>query len=480
MSGSIGEQLKQARLLQDISIEKAAQATRIRPHYLEALENDNRPALPSAVQGKGFLRLYAGYLNVDVEPLLALWDGKAPPPDMDLLVTSPPLPEDVRVETAAENQFVPAEETREDQGLDPDATAARTGAVASNAIFIEIGKKLRQQRESLGLSLAEIERYTRLRQRYIQAMETGKLDDMPSPVQARGMLSNYAAFLNLDEDKIMLRFAEGLQTRRIERLSKVPQKDPTPTKKRPAKQAPFWRRFITPDLVFGVGVAVVILLFIIWTAARIDVLRIGDAEPTMPAITDILLTADQLQPTAAGGLANSGEQPAPETEGDAVTTPNAPLTNQPVDNEEVIILPNEQTTPTDAALINTPTIAPIDNAPLQVYIVARQRAWLRITVDDKVKFLGRVIPGNAYAFSGDKAIELLTGNAAGLQVFFNQNDLGALGMTGEVKGLIFTQEGILYPTFAVLPTRTPSAEETITPSPSPTLPVTATVTPLIP
>jgi len=200
----------------------------------------------------------------------------------------------------------------------------------------------------------------------------------------------------------------------------------------------------------------------------------------MPAITDILLAADQLQPTAAGGLVNSGEQPAPETEGDAVTTPNAPLTNQPVGNEEVIILPNEQTTPTDAALINTPTIAPIDNAPLQVYIVARQRAWLRITVDDKVKFLGRVIPGNAYAFSGDKAIELLTGNAAGLQVFFNQNDLGALGMTGEVKGLIFTQEGILYPTFAVLPTRTPSAEETITPPPSPTLPVTATVTPLIP
>lgn len=480
MSGSIGEQLKQARLLQDISIEKAAQATRIRPHYLEALENDNRSALPSAVQGKGFLRLYAGYLNLDIEPLLALWDGKAPSPEIDFLVTNPSPPEEVRIEAAAENQFVPAEETREDQDLDPDATTAETGAVASNSIFTEIGEKLRLQRESLGLSLAEIERYTRLRQRYIQAMETGKLDDMPSPVQARGMLSNYAAFLNLDEDKILLRFAEGLQARRIERLSKVPQKDLTPAKKRLAKQAPFWRRFITPDLVFGVGLAVVILLFIIWTAARIDILRIGDAEPTMPAITDILLATDQLQPTGAGGLTNSGEQPSPETTENAATTPNAPLANQPADNEEVIILPNEQATPTDTALINTPTISPIDNAPLQVYIVARQRAWLRVTVDEKVKFLGRAVPGNAYAFSGDKAIELLTGNAAGLQVFFNQNDLGALGMTGEVKGLILTQEGILYPTFAVLPTRMPSAEETITPSPSPTLPVAATVTPLIP
>jgi hypothetical protein len=45
-----------------------------------------------------------------------------------------------------------------------------------------------------------------------------------------------------------------------------------------------------------------------------------------------------------------------------------------------------------------------------------------------------VVSGGAYLFNGDERIELLTGNGAALQVFLNRQDLGLLGLFGEVVG----------------------------------------------
>jgi hypothetical protein len=130
--------------------------------------------------------------------------------------------------------------------------------------------------------------------------------------------------------------------------------------------------------------------------------------------------------------------------------------------------------------VGTATLPPINKDPLQVYIVARQRAYLKVVADDKVKFLGRTVPGNAYAFSGSKRLELSTGNAAALQVFYNQMDLGILGIEGEVVNLIFSAEGITTPTPAFTPTSLPTKQPTITPLPSATPQATPTITPLIP
>jgi transcriptional regulator with XRE-family HTH domain len=64
---TIGQRLKQIRLSRQLSIEKAAEATRVRTHYLQALEADNYSVMSSAAQSRGFLRLYADFLGLDLE-----------------------------------------------------------------------------------------------------------------------------------------------------------------------------------------------------------------------------------------------------------------------------------------------------------------------------------------------------------------------------------------------------------------------------
>ena len=106
---------------------------------------------------------------------------------------------------------------------------------------------------------------------------------------------------------------------------------------------------------------------------------------------------------------------------------------------------------------------------MQVYLVVRQRAWVVVTVDGEVELNGRVIPGSAYLFSGNELVEILTGNGAALQVYFNQQDQGVLGSFGEVVKRAYSPSGEVKPTATAtsLPTSTALPTPTITPTASP-------------
>jgi cytoskeleton protein RodZ len=76
---TIGEALRSAREAQGRSLHDAAEATRIRSSYLEALEEERFGELGGNVHAKGFLRSYAGYLGVDPVPLLEAYRAQETP-----------------------------------------------------------------------------------------------------------------------------------------------------------------------------------------------------------------------------------------------------------------------------------------------------------------------------------------------------------------------------------------------------------------
>jgi transcriptional regulator with XRE-family HTH domain len=97
MQETIGQRLKKIRTSRQISLDKAAEATRVRAHYLQALEADNYSVMSSAAQSRGFLRLYADYLGLDLEAAmqeLSEADSADAPPAASAPVeaTPPPAP----------------------------------------------------------------------------------------------------------------------------------------------------------------------------------------------------------------------------------------------------------------------------------------------------------------------------------------------------------------------------------------------------
>lgn len=71
-----GEVLRERRERKGITLEQAAEDTRIREKFLAALESGDHHALPGAVYTKGFLRSYAEYLDLDGADLIALYTAE--------------------------------------------------------------------------------------------------------------------------------------------------------------------------------------------------------------------------------------------------------------------------------------------------------------------------------------------------------------------------------------------------------------------
>jgi cytoskeletal protein RodZ len=72
----------------------------------------------------------------------------------------------------------------------------------------EIGSSLRQARQLRGLEVADVERSTRIRAKYLQALEDEEFDVLPGPAYVRGFLRTYAEALGLDTNLLVDEYNE--------------------------------------------------------------------------------------------------------------------------------------------------------------------------------------------------------------------------------------------------------------------------------
>lgn len=461
MSISLGEQLRQIRESRGISLEEIAQKTRIRLSYLQAIESGDKETLPSKVQLRGFLRLYASELGVDIS---------------DLEYAEPDLPQELHVipnSVNAEKDPINIEsEAKEDEEFDavlstpepapdpqitevserlnqPDETFTeellqtdKTNELNSTQTFKAIGNTLKKRRTLLSLSIEQISKNLHIRERYVSALEAGQFETLSSSVQARGMLQNYAEFLDLDSDSLLLKYADGLQKQRNEKQAQTPQSGKSPAKEFSQARLEL-RKFFSLDLLIITALFIAFALFVIWGVNRILRVDSPDMDATeIPEVADMLLSTGSATPQwtiTPGQIEDAGP-----------------------DNGTL-----EEPTP-----IFTPRL---NNNPINIIIVPRQRVWVQVTADAELVFEGRMLPGNAYDFSSEDTMAVLTGNAGALQIYFNDDDIGSLGLFGQVVELIFTESGLVLPT----PTNTPTITETpaATPTPTATPSSTFTVTP---
>ena len=505
MSLTIGQQLKSARLDRNLSYEDVFKNIHLRIKYLEALEADDYSVMPSPVQGRGFLRLYAQFLELDIDAILEEIQHKqveesafakveevgndvAAP--AEALLDAPIAETEIEAKaplwkqlltriggTLASPKPAPAQETesapiaeasptsaREPYFVSPDPDRVRRPSLPSaprprteieipavvydyvqpapapkleesHILFTKIGATLRERREMLSLTYEEIEGHVHLRPHYLAVLEAGDFEALPSPVQTRGMLSNYADFLDLDSENLLLQFAEGLQSQRIERRLDAPDD----AGKRKRRKFPLGG-FVAPDLIFGGSVLVLMVAFAVWGLGRIAASRAENLvlEATAPSIAEALMSA--ATPEVMQGV-----------------TPTLVVVNTP-GGEVGVPTPLDENLPEDV------------NLGVQILVTVLERSWIRVHVDGELVFEGRAQANATFVYEGNTLVEVLTANGAGVRIGYNQRDLGLMGGVGEVVQRLYGPRGLLTPT--VTPTseviNTPTKTPTLTPSPTST------------
>ena len=305
------------------------------------------------------------------------------------------------------------------------------------------GASLRQAREHKEISLEEMERLTRIRLKFLEAMEAGDFSFVAdNALQLKGFLRNYAHNAGLNPDSILEQYNAALEANQLGRRGRRQRKaadDYVPPTLASTKTMNLNGSSATPTPAKTMGF-------------NADNKRsqgiVGRALRSM----GILLVAGGLAAGVIGGLyvaitnatADDNEledAPAPIVE----FNPSATVTTEPT-RSGIELQP-----PTQA----TPDLRTSDQ--LFIRALAEERLWISVTVDGVVQYQGVLPPGSGVQYTANESITIRTTNARGLNININNQDY-RLGTERIQASQTFTKDGLIQPTNEPSPEATTTVE----------------------
>lgn len=344
-----------------------------------------------------------------------------------------------------------------------------------------VGQLLRQTREKGGMDIAEAARSLRINQRYLEALEDSRNQDLPGTTYAIGFVRSYAEYLNLDGEEIVRRYKAEATGVGVKPSLVFPK--PIPDSGVPGAA------------VLGLGVIVAAMAYGIWywnsngadvTVTRVDPVPEHMAAPdadTAPVSEEVAgaasapsaeADADAL-PAATDPVADEAPQ-EPKAEvpsvaevaaadgAAAVTEPAAaveaaasePVVSQEAAAEAVVaeatpeaVAPETsvQESPAPAVEAAAPAVvapseaasseqpAPDSEGPSRITVRAMANSWIQIRDEalDRLLFTRLLREGDQYEVPNRPGLSLMTGNAGALELLVDGQAIPAIGAVGEVR-----------------------------------------------
>lgn len=201
-------------------------------------------------------------------------------------------------------------------------------AEANDAEAARLGDELRDARLALGLSVEEMAGRLRIRRAHLDALEEGRLRDLPGAAYAVGFVRSYATALGLDADETARRFRDLTGTGAAKPRLVFPE--------------PVADRGMPAGLVIGVGAMVAVSAYVAWFNWSGGGTRSVDMVPPVPPRLEAAAEQGRAQlpvreaaspgtlplavlPPPGGGIMGGGSN----TSAQAATVPAAPVPATP-------------------------------------------------------------------------------------------------------------------------------------------------------
>jgi cytoskeletal protein RodZ len=253
------------------------------------------------------------------------------------------------------------------------------------------GQILRDARVQKGWNITQAEDITKIRVRYLEALEEENYRVLPGSTYVKGFLRTYAKHLGLDSEEIISLYKSSEV---VEDQPKINSVINTP------KKRPQWLR---PALFALTGLLTLALV-------------IGIASMSKPGGKDI---GTEFTPTPLPSAPSEDTQPA---ESDPAAEPSQ---SQP-------------------SVQDPSTITAEEIEGLKVQLVFTQKVWLVVHVDGKPALEGTYDQGMTEEVNAKEQIELVNvGNAGGVSITLNGKTLPSLGSQGQVvRNVVLKKETV--------------------------------------
>ena len=243
---------------------------------------------------------------------------------------------------------------------------------------MKLGELLREARVEKNISLTDVEKATKIRAAYIEAIEQENFQQLPGRIYVIGFIKSYAKFLSLNDSEIVELYksqypekteAANKENNNVEEIS-IPNE--------PSKTLYY--------IIAAAALAILVFLGVFY-----------QRESNPPVQPPPVVVDEQ----------NQQEEPPDETEQES---PIVEPTPEPIVPEQVTV-----------------TIELVNGS-----------CWLQVNVDGKEVFAATAANGTTHTFTGNEEVRVRFGNAGAARVTHNGTDLGIIGNRGQVVTRTFT------------------------------------------
>lgn len=271
-----------------------------------------------------------------------------------------------------------------------------------------VGDILRQVREKQGLTIADVAEETSIRDIYLEAIEKGNYDALPGDVYAKGFIRNYSKFLQIDGDALLAEFDSERN------IIKAVQPVDMPEVK--AVQKPH-RSF------FGSKKA---------------------KESAAEKIVEKPQPREQKTNLFASGDDYRNRLEREEKSGSKKFMILLSVMLVFVGGVYIAFMDDETEAPKPAVKIEqtaVPAAQPVKTYDgVEIFAKFLENCWISVKVDGQVAFEGTVEKGKEMTWQGKESVDIVAGNAGGIEITYNGKLAGVLGQKGQIAEKNFTKQ----------------------------------------
>lgn len=264
----------------------------------------------------------------------------------------------------------------------------------------EIGIKLRQTREAQSISLEKMALKTMIRAHLLEAIEEGKLEQLPEAIYTQRLIERYANAVNLDRQEL-------------------PNLFPTKSRGEPFKQ---------PKAYFSVQKLKAHHLYLVYIFLIIVSIHLLSKASLMSESSDQQLSNSPTIISEESGK-EAGANSAEETRLIANSSKNS-------------LEHSGQPSPSKSVETTYKTQNP--NQPVTVSVIVEEDSWVKVEIDGTIEFEGLLESGTQKTWQAKEKLVFLAGNAGGVLVAFNNGQAKQLGEPGVVKELVLNADDSTY------------------------------------
>ena len=310
--------------------------------------------------------------------------------------------------------------------------------------LVELGAALRVEREKRGLDMEDAANRLKISARLLRALEKGDETSLPPLAYTKGFIRSYASYVGLSAEEV----SEALGALEAASEPVAPQNVYEP------EMVLTPRRNLKPILAGLFMVCVVAVVLVAWQQGVFDFLSRQTRRLAQPAP---LQSAESVDP---GNLASRPSAPAAPVQGQAPAQTSAQaqapaVASQPQGSVAPGLPPVRGTganvpaagTPVSTAPATPAASAAASSAASQgsdvpvgahkLIITATEECWVHSSADKTDTRQFSLHKGDTFALTFSKSLELKLGNAGGVRLRYDGEELPPAGQSGQVRNLVF-------------------------------------------